>query len=45
MQIYFAVGFFNLLPSVTFRMVTHIKTVGLNYIFKHTLIIFNTLLL
>lgn len=36
--------FFNLLPSVTFRVVKHIKTVGLNYILKHTLI-FNTLLL
>lgn len=45
MQIYFAIVFFNLLPSVTFRVVKYIKTVGLNYILKHTLIIFNTLLL
>lgn len=42
--IYFAIGFFNLLPSVTFRVVKHIKTAGSNYILKHTLIILNSLL-
>lgn len=42
MQIYFAIGFINLLPSVPFRVVKHIKTVGLNYILKYKL---NTLFL
>lgn len=41
--IYLAIGFFNLHPSVTFRVVKHTKTVRLK-LHTYTLIILNSLL-